>query len=201
MTLTEFKVFLGVIINMALNPKPELKGYFSQDIVNKMPFFSHVYCRRRFLQIFCTLPHAMMPVQVGRQLVEARSGTLCITSSRNAGRISELAPKFSSIRALLDSRAVSRSNAIIRKSQRNGACVFTHLPTVKRGTFRQLSPTTAAQQLTVLAAPSSPSPAGLFCTCSRKCSKLHRGVATTSTPTDITLRQYLPRSYFYREYY
>lgn len=176
MTLTEFRVFLGVIINMALNPKPELKEYFSQDIVNKMPFFLHVFCRKRFYKSLgcCTLPHAMMPLQVGRQLVKARSGTMCITSLRNADRISQLAPKFASIRALLDSRAVSRSNTIIRKSQQNGACVFTHLPTVKRGTFRQLSPTTATQQLTVLAAPSSPSPAGLFCTCSRKCSKLCR---------------------------
>lgn len=55
MTLTEFRVFLGVIINMALNPKPELKEYSSQDIVNKMPFFPHVFCRKRFLQIFWML--------------------------------------------------------------------------------------------------------------------------------------------------
>ncbi|KAK8759488.1 hypothetical protein V5799_018670 [Amblyomma americanum] len=54
-TLTEFKAFLGVIIDMALNPKPELKEYFSQDIVNKMPFFPHVFCRKRFLQMFWML--------------------------------------------------------------------------------------------------------------------------------------------------
>lgn len=54
-TVPEFKAFLGVLMNMALNPKPDIKEYFSQDILNKMPFFPSVFSRTRFLQIFWML--------------------------------------------------------------------------------------------------------------------------------------------------
>lgn len=37
------KAFLGVIISTDLNPKPELKEYFSQDLLKKMPFFTAHY--------------------------------------------------------------------------------------------------------------------------------------------------------------
>lgn len=57
----EFKAFLGVIVNMALNPKPELKEYFSNDLLKKMPFFPHVFQRKRFLQIFWMLHVAPSP--------------------------------------------------------------------------------------------------------------------------------------------
>lgn len=51
----EFKAFLGVIVNMALNPKPELKEYFSEDLLGEIPFFPHIFQRKRFLQIFWML--------------------------------------------------------------------------------------------------------------------------------------------------
>ncbi|KAG0423478.1 hypothetical protein HPB47_000759 [Ixodes persulcatus] len=40
---------------MALNLKPDIKEYFSQHILNKMPFFTSVFTQRRFLQIFWML--------------------------------------------------------------------------------------------------------------------------------------------------
>lgn len=54
-TVPEFKAFLGVLMNMALNPKPDIKEYFSMDTLNKMPFFPMVFSRDRFLQIFWAL--------------------------------------------------------------------------------------------------------------------------------------------------
>lgn len=54
-TVPEFKAFLGVLMNMALDPKPDIKEYFSQDILNKMPFFPSVFSRTKFLQIFWML--------------------------------------------------------------------------------------------------------------------------------------------------
>lgn len=54
-------------MNMALNPKPDIKEYFSQDILNKMPFFPSVFSRTRFLQIFW-----MLHVSPGRQSSQTR---------------------------------------------------------------------------------------------------------------------------------
>lgn len=54
-TLTEMKAFIGVILNMALNPKPEIVDFFSEDWLSKMPFFTDVFSRTRFLQIFWML--------------------------------------------------------------------------------------------------------------------------------------------------
>lgn len=54
-TFMEMKAFLGVVLNMALNPKPEIVDYFSEDWLSKMPFFKDVFSRTRFLQIFWML--------------------------------------------------------------------------------------------------------------------------------------------------
>lgn len=54
-TVTEMKALIGVILNKALNPKPEIVDYFSQDWLSKMPFFIDVFPRTRFLQIFWIL--------------------------------------------------------------------------------------------------------------------------------------------------
>lgn len=43
--LEEMKAFLGVIMNMALNPKSEMKDFFSQNWLNHMPFFTDVFSR------------------------------------------------------------------------------------------------------------------------------------------------------------
>lgn len=54
-TVNEMKAFFGVILNMAINPKPEIVDYFSEDWLSKMPFFTDVFARKRFLQIFWML--------------------------------------------------------------------------------------------------------------------------------------------------
>ena len=50
-TLVEFKAYLGVILNMAINDKPDIKTYFSRDWIESYPFFQDVFSRRRFLEI------------------------------------------------------------------------------------------------------------------------------------------------------
>lgn len=49
-TATEMKAFIGVILNMGLNPKPEIVDYFSEDWLSKMPFFKEVFARKRFFK-------------------------------------------------------------------------------------------------------------------------------------------------------
>ena len=50
-TLTEMKAYLGVIMNMAINDKPDVKVFFSQNWTQHCPFFLDIFSRRRFLQI------------------------------------------------------------------------------------------------------------------------------------------------------
>lgn len=54
-TLQEMKAFLGLLINMGMNPRPDLQSYFSEDWIDKMPFFKDVFSRSRFLMIFWCL--------------------------------------------------------------------------------------------------------------------------------------------------
>lgn len=54
-TLEEFKAFLGTIINMGMNEKPEIDDFFSREWVNYQPFFKDVLCKERFCQIFWNL--------------------------------------------------------------------------------------------------------------------------------------------------
>lgn len=55
LTLPELKAFLGVIVNMGMNDKPEINDYFSNEWVDYQPFFKDVFNRDRFLQIFWNL--------------------------------------------------------------------------------------------------------------------------------------------------
>lgn len=55
LTADEFKAFLGIVINMGLNPKPNLQDYFSQEWHKKQSFFTDVFSRDRFFQIFWCL--------------------------------------------------------------------------------------------------------------------------------------------------
>lgn len=55
LTISELKAFLGVIINMGMNEKPEISDYFSTDWVDYQPFFKDVFSKERFLQIFWNL--------------------------------------------------------------------------------------------------------------------------------------------------
>lgn len=54
-TLSEFKAFIGVLINMGMNEKKELADYFSTDWVDCQPFFKDVFSKERFFQIFRNL--------------------------------------------------------------------------------------------------------------------------------------------------
>lgn len=54
-TLEEIKAFLGIVINMGMNPKPEISDYFSTDWVDYQPFFKDVLSKERFQQIFWNL--------------------------------------------------------------------------------------------------------------------------------------------------
>ena len=50
-TLPEFKAYLGVILNVAINDKPDIKAYFSHEWLEAQPFFVSIFSRCRFLQI------------------------------------------------------------------------------------------------------------------------------------------------------
>ena len=54
-TLEEMKSFLGVVINMGMNPKCSMKEYFSSQWTERMPFFVDVFSRGRFCQIYWML--------------------------------------------------------------------------------------------------------------------------------------------------
>ncbi|RZF41384.1 hypothetical protein LSTR_LSTR000098 [Laodelphax striatellus] len=75
LTLPEFKAFLGVIMNMSLNPKPEMEDYFSSDWLDYQTFFKDIiFSKERFFQIFWTL-HLSPPNNIGPVLgTVTRSG-------------------------------------------------------------------------------------------------------------------------------
>lgn len=54
-TLQEMKAFFGLLINMGMNPKPEIDDYFSNDVVDYQPFFKSILSKQRFQQIFWSL--------------------------------------------------------------------------------------------------------------------------------------------------
>ena len=54
-TLPEFKAYLGVILNIAINDKPDIKTFFSCKWLEAQPFFVSIFSRRRFLQIYWML--------------------------------------------------------------------------------------------------------------------------------------------------
>jgi hypothetical protein len=51
-SVSEIKVFLGLIINMGLMPLPEIRGYWSSEWATEVSFLCDVISRVRFLQIF-----------------------------------------------------------------------------------------------------------------------------------------------------
>ena len=51
----ETKAFFGVILNMTLNLKVQLGDYFTEDGLDRTPFFKDVFSRLHFLQIFWLL--------------------------------------------------------------------------------------------------------------------------------------------------
>jgi hypothetical protein len=57
----EMKALFGVILNMALNLKAQLVDYFTEEWLDRTPFFKDVFSRLRLLQIFWML-HLVSPV-------------------------------------------------------------------------------------------------------------------------------------------
>ena len=53
--LEEMKAFLGIVINMGINGKCDIKEYFSVKWLARMPFFLDVFSRERFCQIYWML--------------------------------------------------------------------------------------------------------------------------------------------------
>jgi Transposase IS4 len=64
-SVPEMKAYVGVVLNMAMNDKPQIFDYFSKSFTKHMPFFCEVFTRTRFLQIHWMLH--LSPVTVGRQ--------------------------------------------------------------------------------------------------------------------------------------
>lgn len=54
-TQSEFKAFLGTIINMGLMPLPKLESYFSVQWNKRIAFYRDVFAKNRFLNIFYNL--------------------------------------------------------------------------------------------------------------------------------------------------
>lgn len=59
--LIEMKAYFGMILNMAINDRPDIKDYFSQQWIDRMPFFADVMPRLRFAQIHWML-HVSPPI-------------------------------------------------------------------------------------------------------------------------------------------
>lgn len=53
--LVSIRAFLGVIVNMGLNPKSDITDYFSNMWVRRYPFFRDVFTRDEFLLLFWNL--------------------------------------------------------------------------------------------------------------------------------------------------
>lgn len=49
------------IINMSLNPKPTLEDYFSNNWLDKQPFFKMVFSKIRFFMIYWNLQISFQP--------------------------------------------------------------------------------------------------------------------------------------------
>lgn len=66
-TLPELKAFIGVILNMSLNTKPNMEDFFSSNWLDYQPFFKDVFSKERFFQIFWSL-HISPPSNTGHIL-------------------------------------------------------------------------------------------------------------------------------------
>ena len=71
-TLIEMKAFWGVLMNMALNEKPSIDDYFSGDKLSKQDFFSELFTRKRFRQLYSAL-HLAPPAPPNETQLQTRS--------------------------------------------------------------------------------------------------------------------------------
>ena len=51
-TNEEIMAFFGVILNMGMNPKPEIQDYFAEEWTQKSPCYKDVFSRERFSKFF-----------------------------------------------------------------------------------------------------------------------------------------------------
>ena len=65
--------FFGVIINMGLIQVANLESYWSTNWISEIPFFSHVFSRNRFEQIFWLHVSHEEPGQPARQIDKVKS--------------------------------------------------------------------------------------------------------------------------------
>lgn len=75
-TLQEIKAFFGVILNMVLNPKPQIDDYFSNRWLDAQVFFKDVFSKQRFFMIYWN-------VQIG---IVSNNKTNVTTSNSNKVR-------------------------------------------------------------------------------------------------------------------
>ena len=68
-TLEEMKAFLGLVVNMSLTRKGDVKEYWSLNPSLAFPFFRQAFTRARFLDIL----HSPLPC-VGRISTQAQEG-------------------------------------------------------------------------------------------------------------------------------
>ena len=74
-TNEEIMAFFGVILNMGMNPKPEIQDYFTEEWTQKSPFYKDVFSRERFFQIFWMF-HAGLLVRRRAPQVNTRGATM-----------------------------------------------------------------------------------------------------------------------------
>jgi hypothetical protein len=74
-TNEEIMVFFGVILNMGMNPKPEIQDYITEEWTQRSPFYKDVFIRERCFQIFCMF-HAGPSVTGHAPQVNTRRATM-----------------------------------------------------------------------------------------------------------------------------
>ena len=76
-TIDEMKAFVGVILNMGIIQLPDLKDYWSKNTVTSLPFFSSVFPRNRFFQIYCALHVGEIDSNIRREKVQPFIDLMC----------------------------------------------------------------------------------------------------------------------------
>jgi hypothetical protein len=56
-TVLEMQVFIACVLNMGIIRMSDLKDYWRQDFISKVPYFSSIFTCDRFFQIFGLLEH------------------------------------------------------------------------------------------------------------------------------------------------
>jgi hypothetical protein len=54
-TFDEF-LFLGIVKNTGMNPKPDIWDYITVEWIHKCPLYMYMFRRKRFFHVFCPQP-------------------------------------------------------------------------------------------------------------------------------------------------